>query len=87
MEFIVYRCLKDPDYFLITDTENAAALSGSECPNGGELERLGEFSEMGEDRVAFNEDIAKSAIRKQGYYRIEAKSFDPVAAAEPDVLP
>ena len=58
-----------------------------EVPNGGDLEKVGAFAEMGKDRVAFSEDIAKSAIRKQGYYRIEAKSFDPVAAAEPDTQP
>ncbi len=87
MEFVVYRCVKDPDYFIITDAEHADSLSGSECPNGGDLEKLGAFAEMGGERVAFNEGIAKSAIRKQGYYRIEAKSFDPVASAEPDVQP
>ncbi len=86
MEFVVYRCVKDPDYFLITDAEHADSLTGNECPNGGELERVGEFAEMGDSRVAFNEQIAMSAIRKQGYYRIEAKSFDPVSQ-EPDVQP
>jgi len=86
MEFHVYRCVADPDYFLITNAENAPKLSGNECPNGGELEKVGEYPELSDTRVAFNEDIAKSAIRKKGYFRIEAKSFDPVAVA-PDVEP
>jgi len=86
MKFHVYRCVADPDYFLITNAENAPKLSGTECPNGGELEKVGEYPELGATRVAFDEKIANSAIRKQGYYRIEAKSFDPVAV-EPDVEP
>ncbi len=37
------------------------------------------FGEIGRDRVAFDEGIAKRSIRQQGYYRFEAKSFNPVA--------
>jgi hypothetical protein len=79
MTFLIYRCKADPDYFLITDPDHKDAVNGSLCPNGGELEEVGEFPEMGEDRVAFNEDIAKNAIEKQGYYRIESETFDPVS--------
>lgn len=79
MTFLIYRCKADSDYFLITDPDHKDTVSGSLCPSGGELEEVGEFPEMGEKRVAFNEDIAKNAIEKQGYYRIEAESFDPVA--------
>jgi hypothetical protein len=29
--------------------------------------------------VAFDEQLAKNSIRSQGFYRFEARSFDPVA--------
>lgn len=79
MTFLVYRCKSDPDYFLITDPDHKDAVSGSVCPNGGELEEVGEFPEMGAERVAFNEDIARDAIDNQGYYLMESESFDPVS--------
>jgi hypothetical protein len=41
---------------------------------------------MGKDRAAFNEMIAKDAIKTQGYYRFEAKTWDPVAQT-PGTLP
>ncbi|NIV75631.1 MAG: hypothetical protein GWN37_12555 [Gammaproteobacteria bacterium] len=86
MKFVVFRCTKDRDYFVVTDEPHAAGLKGDLCPSGGELERLGEFAEMGERRVAFNEALAKDAIKRQGYYRFEAKTFDPVAQA-PGTMP
>lgn len=50
------------------------------CPApDDELEKVGVYSEMGKDRVAFDEKIAKEFIRRQGYYRFEAPTFDPVA--------
>ncbi len=86
MKFLIYRCLDDPDHFLITDAEHASALTGSECPSGGNIEKVGGYPELGRIRAAFNEDIAKSAIRSQGYYRFEARTFDPVAQ-QPDAMP
>ena len=79
MKFVVYRCNADPDYFLITDPDHKDSVDGSVCPSGGSLEEVGEYPEMGDKRVAFNENIAKNAIKNQGYYLIEAESFDPVA--------
>jgi len=79
MKFLIYRCQSDRDYFLITDADHKDSVSGNLCPSGGNLEEVGEFPEMGENRVAFNEDIAKNAIKQQGYYLIESESFDPVA--------
>ena len=81
MKFLIYRCTAEPDYFVITDHDHKDRVSGTACPGGGDLEEVGEFPEMGEARVAFNEAIAKDAIKTQGYFRIEAKSFDPVAQA------
>ncbi len=80
MEFHVFRCKKDQDYFVITDDDHAETLSNDACPTpDDELEKVGVYSEMGEDRVAFDENIAKEFIRRQGYYRFEASTFDPVA--------
>ena len=86
MTFLVYRCTADPDYFIITDPAHKEKVSGSDCPGGGGIEVVGEFPEMGDERVAFNEAIAKDAIENQGYYRIESKTFDPVAQA-PGTMP
>ncbi len=80
MEFHVFRCKKDQVYFVITDDEHAATLGNDVCPTADdELEKVGVYSEMGKDRVAFDETIAKEFIRRQGYYRFEAPTFDPVA--------
>lgn len=80
MEFHVFRCKKDQDYFVITDDEHAETLGNDVCPApDDELEKVGVYSEMGKDRVAFDEKIAKEFIRRQGYYRFEAPTFDPVA--------
>lgn len=86
MKFIVYRCTRTPDYFLITDEEHKGQIVGDMCPEGGNLELIGEYPELGESRVSFNESIAHSAIRKQGFYQIESKTFDPVAQA-PGTMP
>lgn len=86
MTFLVYRCTADPDYFVITDPEHKDKVSAGACPGQGELEEVGEFPELGEERVAFNEAIAKDAIKNQGFYRIESKTFDPVAQA-PGTMP
>lgn len=86
MNFLVYRCVKNPDYFLITDEGHLTQVSGELCPEEGDLELIGEYPEMGESRVAFNESIAKDAIANFGYYQIESKTFDPVAPT-PGTLP
>jgi len=76
MEFVVFRCSKDPECFVVSDEAHAPSLSAAICPTpGGELERIGKYAEMGPDRVAFNEAIAKGAIRSRGYYLFGAKSF------------
>jgi hypothetical protein len=49
------------------------------CPEEGDLELIGEYSEMGESRLAPNESIAEDSIKNFGYYQIESKTFDPVA--------
>ena len=38
------------------------------------------FAEMGDDRAAFDEGMAKRSIENQGFYRFEAKTFEPVAS-------
>lgn len=74
MEFVIFRCSSDPEVFIVTDEEHSGQLPTDLCP-GGQLERVGEFAEMGKDRIAFNEAIAKSAIRDHGCYKFAAKSF------------
>ncbi len=81
MEFHIFRCQSDQDYFIVADAEHeSAVLEGDLCPTkGDELEKIGVFGEMGDERVAFNENIAKNSIKQHGFYRFEAKTFDPVA--------
>ena len=40
------------------------------------LEEIGTFDEMGKDRVAFDEGLAKRSIESQGFYRFHSKSLD-----------
>lgn len=86
MTFVVYQCEDAPDYFLVTDPEHVEKVTGEACPEGGGLKEIGTYTELGEDRVAFNEAIAKDAIKNQGYYRFEAKTWDPVAQS-PGTMP
>lgn len=86
MKFIVFRCSRSPDYFVVTDDAHLKGVSAAVRPGDGELERVGEFPEMGEERVAFNEALAKDAIKRQGWYRFESKTYDPVATS-PGTMP
>jgi len=79
MKFIVYQCSVDRDYFIVTDKAHEDdVLKTKPCPSGGELKKVGEYEEMGQDRAAFDEQLAKNSIAHQGYYRFEAKGFAPV---------
>lgn len=80
MEFHVYRFKREQDTFVVTDAAHEEALTPSRCGHpGDELEKVGDFSEMGQDRVAFDEGLAKRSIAHQGFYVFHAKSFEPVA--------
>ena len=80
MEFHIFQCVSDKDYFIVTDAEHADDLSPKICPTpGDEIVKIGVFGEMGDKRVAFDEGLAKRSIEHQGFFRFEAKSFDPVA--------
>ena len=68
MQFHVYQSPKDPEHYFVTDQDAEAV----KLPDG--LIDVGMFPEMGEKRAAFNEDIAKSAIRGQGFYEFTARS-------------
>jgi hypothetical protein len=39
----------------------------------------GVFPEIGDERAAFDEDLAKRSIEENGFYRFHSKTFDPVA--------
>ena len=80
MEFHVYQCQTDKDFFVITDEAHLDALKNpnvSPTP-GDELEKVGVFGEMGKERAAFDEGLAKRSIESQGFYRFHAKSLDPM---------
>ena len=78
MKFVVFQCSKSPDYFIVTDHHDVADLKGTLCPDGGKLKEVGEYAEMGQERAAFDESLAKNSIAKQGYYRFEAPSMAAV---------
>jgi hypothetical protein len=75
MKFIVYQSSKQPGVFVVTDAEHQDTVREK---LGAEFEKLGEYPEMGKERIAFDETLAKNSIGHQGYYRFEAKSFAPV---------
>ncbi len=80
MEFHVYQCKTDKDFFVVADEAHLDILKNpnvSPTP-GDELVKVGQFGEMGKDRAAFDEGFAKRSIESQGFYRFHAKSFDPL---------
>ena len=80
MEFHVFQCKTDKDFFVVTDEVHLDVLNDpnvSPTP-GDELEKVGVFGEMGKDRAAFDEDFAKRSIEAQGFYRFHSKSLDPI---------
>lgn len=80
MKFHVFQYQTDKDFFVVTDEAHLDALkdlSVSPTP-GDQLEKVGEFDEMGKDRVAFDEGLAKRSIEGQGFYRFHSKSLDPL---------
>jgi hypothetical protein len=80
MQFHVFQCATDKDFFVVTDEEHLEALNAADVsPTPGDtLEKVGVFGEMGKDRAAFDEDFAKRSIEAQGFYRFHAKSLDPL---------
>jgi len=82
MDFHVFQCKIDRDCFIVTDAAHVDRLTSAVCRTpGDDLEKVGVFAEMGETRAAFDERLAKNSIDHQGYFRFEAKSFNPVAQA------
>lgn len=80
MEFHVFQCKTDKDFFVVTDEAHLDALKDlnvSPTP-GDELIKVGQFGEMGKDRAAFDEAFAKRSIESQGFYRFHSKSLDPL---------
>ncbi len=77
MTFVIYRCSMDQDYFIVTDPAHAEQISGSLCPNGGEVEKVGAYEEMGPERAAIDDTAALNPIREHGCYRFEAKTWRP----------
>ena len=81
MKFHVFQCKTDRDFFVVTDDthldDTLKNPNVSRTP-GDELEKIGTFDEMGKDRVAFDEGLAKRSIESQGFYRFHSKSLDPL---------
>jgi hypothetical protein len=80
MEFHVFQCKADKDFFVVTDEAHLDALNDpniSPTPDD-ELEKVGVFGEMGKDRAAFDEAFAKRSIEAHGFYRFHSKSFAPL---------
>jgi hypothetical protein len=83
MEFHIFQCATDRDFFVVTDEDHLETLNDPDVsPTPGDtLEKVGVFGEMGKDRAAFDEDFAKRSIETQGFYRFHAKSLDPLGEA------
>lgn len=69
MMFHVYRSREDANKFLVTDTDNVRGLA----TRLSTMDKVGEFPEMGANRVAFSEKLAKGAIKSQGFYEFSRK--------------
>ena len=80
MNFHVFQCKLDKDFFVVTDESHLDALNkpGVSPSPGDELIKVGVFGEMGKDRAAFDEDFAKRSIESQGFYRFLSKAYDPL---------
>ena len=80
MQFLIYRFKREADTFVVTDKEHSKDITPAKCgvPDD-ELEMIGAFGQMGEERAAFDEGLAKRSIDQQGFYRFHSKTFDPVA--------
>ncbi len=86
MKFVVYRYTDAPDNFLVTDEAHRGTVKHDAGADDRELEEIGIYDEMGEERAAFNETLAKDSIKTQGFYRFEAKTWNPVAQS-PATMP
>ena len=80
MEFHVYRCEIDKDFFIVTDEKHLDTLKKPNvCPTPGDkLEKIGVFGELGKTRAAFDKGFAKRSIASQGFYRFHSKTYDPL---------
>ena len=80
MEFHVFQCKTDKDFFVVTDEPHLDALNDANVfpTPDDELEKVGVFGEMGKDRAAFDEEFAKRSIEALGFYRFHSKSLDPM---------
>lgn len=73
MTFLIFRSREDPAHYLVTDEDHLWDRQVRLQTNPPEMVRLGRFAPMGARRAAFNEKIAKSAIRAHGYYEFDAR--------------
>ena len=70
MRFVIYQSREEPGVFVVTDTfHDARNEIGQRF--GARLERFCELSEMGSGNSAFDERIAKTFIKRQGFYALQ----------------
>ncbi len=81
MNFLVYQDTKEPEYFIVTDDAHKDQAYKNLGVAQGDLKAIGSFEEMGERRVAFDEMMAKAAIKKKGYFKAHAEHLADVPMA------
>jgi len=84
MKFVIYQLEKDPEYFIVTDDAHKENVRTTVATGGG-LKEIGNFDEMGDMRAAFDENVARDAIEKQGYLKVHAEHLAdlPIAPEMP----
>jgi hypothetical protein len=80
MKFVIYQLEKDPEYFIVTDDTHKEQVRTNLAVDGG-LKEIGKFDEMGKTRAAFDENVAREAINKQGYLKVHAEHLADVPIA------
>ena len=73
MIFHIYQSREDPAHFLVTDETHLHDRRIRRLTNPPDMTKVGSFNPMGEERLAFNEKIATSAIRAQGFYEFDSR--------------
>lgn len=70
MKFYIFKCSKN-DVYGVTDQPTPSNLPVAACASGT-WEAFKVVEESGNPRIAFNEQVAKADIEKQGYHLLQA---------------
>tara|TARA_B100000315_G_C14542569_1_gene571638 strand:- start:992 stop:1243 length:252 start_codon:yes stop_codon:yes gene_type:complete len=74
MKFHVFQSSNDPNHYVVTDEGHMEDGTTTKKYRLDKMIDLGSYAELGDRRVAFNEQIAKGAIRSRGAYEFDATS-------------